>query len=273
MRRSPTSGRVGGDVGAHRDRPEGELVPGQQVAREGQGEGEQEQHDAHDPVELPRGFVRAGPEDPAHVQEDDDDHGVGRPAVHVAQDDAEGHDELEVLHAAVGFRRVGHVVEHQREAGHGQHREEDGGDEAQAQGVARTKAVPAHPRRVDVQEEARDHHRRAILVRPRPADAEDRPAGRRQPRARARSGSRPTSGLEPEVRPHPAVEVHDHLAAGGQAERVPGQGRGRRAVDDPAVLVEAAAVARALEARSALPHVAAEMRAHGGDRRRSPPRR
>ena len=79
----PNDGGVGRDVGPHRNGPEGELVPGEQIAGEGQGESKQEEGHPHHPVELARGFVGAGPEHPAHVEEDDEDHGVGGPAVHV----------------------------------------------------------------------------------------------------------------------------------------------------------------------------------------------
>src|SRR5713101_8699332 len=95
-------GRRARHVGADGHRPDGELVPGQQVAGEGEQERQREEVDADHPVELARRLVAAGHEDPEHVQPDEDDHAVRRPAVHVAHDHPEGDVEIEVLHVPVG---------------------------------------------------------------------------------------------------------------------------------------------------------------------------
>src|SRR3954451_898947 len=70
-------------VRAHGHRPERQLVPRQQVAGEREQQGEEQQHDADHPVELPRRLVGAVVEDACHVQEHRQDHEVGRPSVHV----------------------------------------------------------------------------------------------------------------------------------------------------------------------------------------------
>src|ERR1039458_8994427 len=49
---------VTADVRPHRDGPESELVPWQKIAGERESQGEQEQHHADHPVELPRPLVR-----------------------------------------------------------------------------------------------------------------------------------------------------------------------------------------------------------------------
>ena len=54
---------------------------------------------------------------------------------------AEGDDELQVLHAAVRLARVRDVVEHQREAGHGEDAQQDRRDEPEAERVAGLQAV------------------------------------------------------------------------------------------------------------------------------------
>src|SRR5512136_2966796 len=87
---------------------------------------------------------------------------------------------------------------------------------------------------------------RSLSVRGQPMRHTERPASSSHCLDRWAS-VRAMSGLQPEVRPHRAVQVHDQLAAGREAEAVPGERRGRRALDDPPVLVEAAAVTGALE--------------------------
>ena len=144
---------VAGDRGAHRDRPEGQLVPRQQVAGEAEEEGEQEQHDSQHPVELARLLVGAGEEHAAHVQEDNSDHAMGRPAVHVPQEGAEGDGAAQVQHAVVGLGGGGHVVEHQQDAGGDQHHEQEERHQAETQRVEGTQRVAVHLDGMNVEEE------------------------------------------------------------------------------------------------------------------------
>src|SRR5207248_11411392 len=51
-------------------RPKGALVEREQVAREAHRERQDEQHDAHDPVQLARILICAEEERAAHVEED-----------------------------------------------------------------------------------------------------------------------------------------------------------------------------------------------------------
>ena len=91
--------------------------------------------DAQHPVEFARLLVGAGEEHAAHVQEDHRHHAVRRPAVHVAQEDAERHRAAQVEHAVVGLGGRRHVVEHQQDAGHHQDHEQEERDQAEAERV------------------------------------------------------------------------------------------------------------------------------------------
>jgi hypothetical protein len=165
---------VGGDGGADRDRPERELVPRQEVAGEGEAERQEQQDDADAPVELARPLVRAGVEDPAHVEEDDQHHRVGRPAVQIAQEAAERHRVLEVLDRAVRLGRVRHVIDHQQHAGDRQDAEEDERDPAEAERRAKAQRARAHLRRMQMEQQALGHHLRPFAVGAGPRHAEDR---------------------------------------------------------------------------------------------------
>src|SRR3984893_7705215 len=147
--------RVLGHVGADGDGPDGELVPGQQVTGKAQQQRDQQQQGAHAPVELARLLVGAGQKDARHVQPDGDHHRVRRPAVHVADDAAEGDDELQVAHVLVGGVGSGDVIEHQEEPGDGQHDEEEEGQSAEAERVRHPDPGAPHADRVDVKEEVR----------------------------------------------------------------------------------------------------------------------
>ena len=134
-------GCVAGDRGAHGDRPESQLIPGQQIAGEAQEQRHQQQQHAQHPVELARLLVGAGEEDAAHVQEDHRHHAVRRPAMHVAQKGAEGHRAAQVEHAVVRLGGGGHVVEHQQNARHDEDDEQEERDQSQPEGVERTQSV------------------------------------------------------------------------------------------------------------------------------------
>jgi hypothetical protein len=55
------------------------------------------------------------------------------------------------------------------------------------------------------------------------------------------------SDPEPEFRAHGLIQIDNQLLAGREADGVPGEWSRRRPMHDPAVLVEFAAMARALE--------------------------
>ena len=61
-----------------------------EVITETEQQGEDEQGNTDDPVELARRPVRAGQEDAQHVEHDEDDHQVGAPPVQVPDQLAEG---------------------------------------------------------------------------------------------------------------------------------------------------------------------------------------
>ena len=73
-------------IAAHSDRPDGELVPRQQIAGKAQQQRQNQQDDADSPVEFSRRLVTPRQENAVHVQPDRDNHGMGAPAMHLAQD-------------------------------------------------------------------------------------------------------------------------------------------------------------------------------------------
>ena len=111
-------------VRAHRDRPERQLIPGQQVAGVAEQQGEEQQHHADHPVEFARRTIRSAVEHAEHVREHQEHHGVRRPAVQVAQKHSRGHHELQVLHVGVGLRHRRMVVQHQQDSG--DHQDQEG---------------------------------------------------------------------------------------------------------------------------------------------------
>ena len=65
-----------------------------------------------------RGFLyEPGQKHAEHVQPDRDHHQVRRPAMHVAQQLAEGNVVLEIKHVAERLHLAGVVIEHQQHAG------------------------------------------------------------------------------------------------------------------------------------------------------------
>src|SRR5579875_4167144 len=74
---------VGRQVGSHRDSPESDLIPGEQVAGETQEERHKEQPHADHPVELSRWSPCPKKKNTNHMQRYRDHHAVSRPAVHV----------------------------------------------------------------------------------------------------------------------------------------------------------------------------------------------
>ena len=87
--RLPDDRHATGDLGADDGRPEGPLVPGQQVAGEAEADGHGQQADAHQPGDLARVLVGALDEDPRQVEDQEDDHQVGSPVVDAPDEPAE----------------------------------------------------------------------------------------------------------------------------------------------------------------------------------------
>ncbi len=142
---------VTANVSSHRDGPEGELIPRQKIAGEGQSQGEQEQNHPNHPVELSRPLVGPGVKDAAHVKEDADHHAMGRPPVHVAQKASQVDHELKVFHVLVGLGRIRPIVEHQRYPGGHQDQKEEEGDEPQVERVLHLEVLFLHFGGVNVQ--------------------------------------------------------------------------------------------------------------------------
>ena len=120
-----------------------------------------QQDHADTPVEFARLLVGAGQEDAKHVQPDRDDHQVRRPAVHVAQQLAERDVVLQVENVAERLHLRGVVVEHQQDAGEGQHDEEVERDPAHAPGVAVADGVAVDLGRMQMKEDICQNPERA----------------------------------------------------------------------------------------------------------------
>ena len=150
--------RVAHHVRADGDRPERELVPGQQVAGEREQQRERQQDDADHPVELTRRLVGAVVEDARHVQEDRQHHEVRGPSMHVSHKRTERHRRLEVLHVRVRVGDGRPVEEHQEDAGDREQDEQEERQAAEAQRVGDLHRVPLHLHRVKVvQHVVHDH--------------------------------------------------------------------------------------------------------------------
>ena len=173
--------RVAAHVRADRDGPIGDLVPRQQVAREAQHDGQEQEHHADHPVELARWLVGPVVEDPHHVQEHEEHHQVGAPPVDVAGQQAERDLALDLEDVGVGEGGRGHVEEHQVHAGHGQHQEQEERQTAQTERVGELDRVLADAHRVDVQEHVVHDRVRARALVARVGLPEQRPPDRAAP--------------------------------------------------------------------------------------------
>ncbi len=112
--------RLACDARADCNRPERQLIPGQQVSREAQDQSQHHQNDADHPIKLARRLVRTRVKDTTHVEEEHQNHRVRRPEVHPAQDVAERDRGMKVEHPIVGVCGGRHVDEHQHDAGNRQ---------------------------------------------------------------------------------------------------------------------------------------------------------
>ena len=121
----PDDGSAAGDGRADAEAPVGVLVEAQDLAGEGHAQRAEEQEDADDPGQLARELVGAEQHDLDHVEEDDRHHEVGAPAVHRAQEPAEGLLVVEDLQALEGLVRRRHVDEGEADAGDDLQHEED----------------------------------------------------------------------------------------------------------------------------------------------------
>src|ERR1700719_546304 len=118
-------GHGGNNVGANGHGPEGELVPGQEIARVTEEQRDKKEHDANNPVELVGRLVTPAVEHVKHVPEDGEDHQMRGQPVKIPKKDSVGNDELQVLHIPVGMRRSRMVIEHQQNAGDEKNDEKD----------------------------------------------------------------------------------------------------------------------------------------------------
>jgi hypothetical protein len=102
-----------------------------------------------------------------------DDHGVGTPPVHLAHD-PQGHMLAKPDDVAVGVFERRPVVEHQQQAGKGEHEEQEEAHASHAPRVTELDARLPDPHRVQMQKDVRQHDEHAIAVGIRPVVPEDR---------------------------------------------------------------------------------------------------
>jgi hypothetical protein len=134
-------------LGGHDD-VVGPGVPHQEIAGKAHKQDEHEEGDAGDPRQPAPGAVPVGEVDPEHVQEGDDHHGRGAPAVdaahHGAVGDAPGHVDGvarggqggDVVHAGPGPVQGGDVVHPQHDS-----REDQEPEHVQGQGAVEVEGV------------------------------------------------------------------------------------------------------------------------------------
>ena len=134
------------------------MVPGEEVTGERQQQGELQQHHADDPIELTGRLIGPVVEDPGHVQEDGQHHEVGRPPVHVADQQAESDGGLQGLDVIPGLRSGRPVEEHQKNTGDREVYEQEEAETTQAEGVADLHRMALHLHRVEVVQHAVHDH-------------------------------------------------------------------------------------------------------------------
>lgn len=145
--------------------PNGELIPRQEIAGEGKQQRRGEKNHAHDPVEFARGFVRAGEKYAKHVQPHGDDHAVRGPTVHVAQEHAERHVELQILHVRKRVLCGGAIIKHEQHARDRGDEKEQESDAAHAPREADVRAVARQLGGVEVHPKIVEHLQEAITLR------------------------------------------------------------------------------------------------------------
>ena len=161
-------------VGSNRYGPETELIVRQQVAGEAEQQGQDQQKHSYHPVELPRRLVGSREKDAEHVQLDHDHHEVRAPAVHVAQQLAEGHVVLEVEDVAEGHNLGGVVVKHEQRAGEDQRDVDVERHAAHAPGVFVGHRIAVDFGRMQVQEDVGEDSQSAAAGRLVVLDAQHR---------------------------------------------------------------------------------------------------
>src|SRR5437016_8577624 len=158
-------GSGAGHVRADRDGPEAELIVGKNITEERAQQRQNEQDDAHVPIELTRLLVRAGEKHAEHVEFAGDNHQMRGPAMHIAQQFAEGHVVFEIEHISESLHFAGVVIKHQHDAGECEDDEQIKGDAAHAPGVAVANGVTIDFCGMQMQENVGEHAEGAIARR------------------------------------------------------------------------------------------------------------
>src|SRR5262245_35680650 len=99
------------------------------------------------------------------MKPDKHNHGVGRPAMHVAHEHAEGHVELQILHVGVSILGDRPVVEHEINASHHGNQEHQESQPAHTPGKTHAHGVASHLGRVEMQKNVGRYHHDAVSRR------------------------------------------------------------------------------------------------------------
>ena len=150
-------------IGTNRDRPDGQLIPRQQVPGKGEQERQEQQNDTDNPIEFSWRFVTARQEHSIHVQPDGNHHGVCPPAMQFPQH-AQRRDIAQCQHVGIGPFGGGAIVEHQQHARDDLDQKQEEGDPAHAPGVAERNSLFIDGDGMQVQEEIGQDNRRTIAA-------------------------------------------------------------------------------------------------------------
>ena len=234
-------------------RPVRLLVPREEIAREAESEDEEEERDAHEPVQLAGAAVRAEDERARHVEDGEDDHRRGAPVVEASHEPAREEPRLDRLHAFPRVVRRRRVREREREAGdeldekdderRGSQREEPRAPDGDGLvGERPPERARATPRLEKIENSLHASSAAASSCRRPPATT----SGRRVERPRRRTGqhvaARPVDAAVAGAQERFPRRVPRHAAAEMAARRVESREtrRGLRVRDDRETLLHAA---------------------------------
>ena len=132
------------DFDTHCRRPESPLIPWKEIACKTKCHHNTEQRQADHPEQFSGFFICAPEKDLRHVRKDTDDHGAGAPEM-IAQHEPPIIDIVNNV-LRTGIRMVGgrHIIEHQQNAGHrlhGEDEQQNGAKDVGPTGAARNRLV------------------------------------------------------------------------------------------------------------------------------------
>jgi len=95
----------------------------------------------------------------------ENDHGMGRPSVHVPHQHAKGHIELQIFHICIGVLGYGPVIEHQVDTRHHGDEEHEKRESPHAPGKTHPYGMPADLGRMEMEPHITRHHHHTVSGR------------------------------------------------------------------------------------------------------------